>query len=121
MISKIHYIDVTKVTDSETKDCLGHILVEVSKLLKNGLNAGKIYFMSMCEHWEPDEIDPQWKKDQRTPETTEHLHIHLLPRYGDMRRKEIAQENMFVRPQDYGCTLEALDIVRRKIIRKRDK
>jgi diadenosine tetraphosphate (Ap4A) HIT family hydrolase len=72
--------------------------------------------MTMCEHWEPDESDPKWKQGLGPPITTEHLHFHLFPRYEDMRTKEIAQENMFARPQDYGCTLEMLNIVRKKVL-----
>ena len=90
IISKRHADDITKLNDDESRS-LGHILVKTSKLLQESLNAGKIYIMTMCEHWEPEEIDPKWKNGKEMPNTTEHLHFHLLPRYENMRTKEIAQ------------------------------
>jgi len=71
--------------------------------------------MSMCEFWKTKEINPNWKEGEKLPMTTEHLHFHLLPRYEKMRTKEVAQEHMFTRPQDYGCTLEMLKTLKQKI------
>jgi diadenosine tetraphosphate (Ap4A) HIT family hydrolase len=116
IISKRHANDITELTANESRS-LGFILLKTSRLLKQSLNAGKVYVMSMCEHWEPDEINSRWKNENTMPNTTEHFHFQLLPRYEEMRTKEIAQENMFTRPQDYGYTLEMLDLVRKKIQR----
>lgn len=118
IISKRHANDITELTENESRS-LGPVLVETAKSLKQSLNASKIYVMTMCEHWEPDEIDPKWKKGQKLPNTSEHFHFQLLPRYEKMRTKDIAQENMFTRPQDYGCTLGMLDLVRKKILQTR--
>jgi histidine triad (HIT) family protein len=115
IISKRHAKDVTELNDYESQS-LGSILVKTSKLLKQSLNAGKIYAMTMCEHWEPEEINPKSKHGKKKPNTTEHFHLHLLPRYEEMRTKEIAQEHMFTRPEDYGCTLDMLNIVRERIL-----
>lgn len=117
VVSKQHSNDITEASDNEARS-LGYILAKMAKLLKKSLNAEKVYIMTMCEHWEPKEIDPKWKEGQKMPDTTEHLHFHLLPRYREMRTKEIAQENMFTRPQDYGCTLKMLSSVRRMIRRR---
>jgi len=118
VISKRHANDITELTENESRS-LGHVLVKTSKLLKKSLKAGKIYAMTMCEHWEPDEINPKWKSGQKKPSTTEHFHFHLLPRYKDMKTKETAQENMFTRPHDYGCTLDMLNLVRKRILQTR--
>jgi histidine triad (HIT) family protein len=114
IISKRHSDDITQLNVNESRS-LSHILVKTAKLLKESLGADKIYTMSMCEHWEAKEIDSRWTEGQKSPNTTEHFHVHLLPRYPEMRTKEVAQENMFTRPQDYGCTLEMLDLVRKRI------
>lgn len=114
VISKRHAKDITELNSDEAKS-LGSTLVRMSKLLKDSLNAGKIYGMTMCEHWKPQEIDSTWKEGQKEPDTTEHFHFHLLPRYEDMRTKEMAQENMFIRPEDDECTLEMLNLVRERI------
>ncbi len=115
IISKRDANDITELTEEESRS-LGEILVKTTKKLKKSLKAEKVYVMTMCEHWEPKEINSEWKRGQKLPNTTEHFHFHLLPRYQEMRTKEIAQENMFTRPQDYGCTLELLGLVRKIII-----
>lgn len=120
VISKRHSKDVTELDKNEARS-LGRILTTTAKLLKNSLGAGKVYLMTMCEHWEPEEINAKWKKGQQMPRTTEHVHFHLLPRYENMRTKETAQENLFTRPQDYGCTSEMLDLVRKTIKREMRK
>jgi diadenosine tetraphosphate (Ap4A) HIT family hydrolase len=114
IISKRDANDITELTEKESRS-LGEILVKMTKTLKESLKAEKVYVMTMCEHWEPNEIKPEWENGQKLPSTTEHFHFQLLPRYQEMRTKEIAQENMFTRPQDYGCTLEMLDHVRKRI------
>lgn len=114
VISKRHSDDITELDENKVRS-LGHILVKTAKLLKESLNAEKIYVMTMCEHWEPEEISPEWKAGQDNPIFTEHTHFHLLPRYRGMRTKGIAQENMFTRSQDYGCTLEMLSLVKQRI------
>jgi diadenosine tetraphosphate (Ap4A) HIT family hydrolase len=118
VISKRHAEDITKLTDNESRS-LASILIKASKMLKESLGAEKVYMMTICEHWEPIEINSKWNKGQTLPSTTEHFHFQLLPRYKEMRTKEIAQENMFTRPQDYGCTLEMLNLVRRRIQRRK--
>jgi diadenosine tetraphosphate (Ap4A) HIT family hydrolase len=114
IISKRPANDITELTDDESRD-LGQVLVDTTKLLKQSLKADKVYVMSMCEHWESKEINPEWENGQRPPNKTEHFHIQLLPRYEEMRTKETAQENMFMRPQDYGCTIQMLELVRKQI------
>jgi len=118
IISKRHSDDITKLNEEEARS-LGPILVRTAKLLKGSLAAGKIYVMAMCEHWEPEDINSKWRKGQKMPKTTEHFHLQLLPRYSEMRTKEIAQENIFARPQDYGCTPEMLNLVRKRIQQER--
>lgn len=119
IISKRPVNDITELSIDESRS-LGEILVSTTKLLKESLKADKIYVMTMCEHWKPNEINSNWKEGQELPSTTEHFHFQLLPRYPDMRTKDIAQENMFTRPQDYGWTSDMLNLVREKIIKTKN-
>lgn len=116
----IHYTDIADphlIKLRPTEDDFNFIrrIIEKLKTLTEDREHGKVYMMSMCEYWEPKDINPNWKEGEEEPNTTEHLHFHLLPRHEKMRTKEVAQEHMFTRPQDYGCTLEMLEKVNEKI------
>lgn len=103
VISKEPLDDITKIDSNNPSHVeILKAVSEWSQILKTKLNAEKVYVMTMCDHWEPKEINPYWKEGQEHPRTTEHLHFHLLPRYKEMRTKELAGENMFVRPADHG-------------------
>jgi diadenosine tetraphosphate (Ap4A) HIT family hydrolase len=114
IISKRDANDITDLNEEESRS-LGRILVKTTKQLKESLKVDKVYVMTMCEHWEPNEISPTREKGQELQSTTEHFHFQLLPRYKEMRTKENAQENLFTRPQDYGCTPDMLTLVRNRI------
>lgn len=91
-----HPTDITAIKSEDIRDFF-HGLVTISKRLKKNLRLGrfgKVYVMSMCEHWNDDEVDGKMH--------TEHLHFHLLPRYPIMRRKDMAGELLFVRPPSGG-------------------
>ena len=105
LISKEHYQDITKLDmDNPSTVNILKALVKWTKRIRDELLSddehGKVYVMTMCEHWEPDEIKLGWKEGDEPVSTTEHLHFHLLPRYKDMRKKETAAENLFMRPED---------------------
>ena len=79
---------------------IGRVIQELKKLTRDKEH-GKVYLMSMCEHWESREINPQWKEGQKKPNTTEHLHFHLLPRHKAMRTEclDFVPEHLFIRCQ----------------------
>lgn len=76
VVSKHPYNDITEMNeDSDDAVSILKAVVYWSKILKECLRPEKVYVMTMCDHWEPDEL-PKGQK-----ETTEHLHFQLLPRY----------------------------------------
>jgi diadenosine tetraphosphate (Ap4A) HIT family hydrolase len=94
VISTKQLDDVTELnSNSKHAKILFRGIIETSKLLKKKLTGkeGKVYVMTMCEHWQPDEIESSEKQ------TTEHLHFHLLPRYPHLRTRKLAMENLFCR------------------------
>jgi len=98
MYNPNHYTDIADSRLSEfvpTKEDLNFIggIVHKLKKLTGDKRHGKVYVMSMCEHWEPEELDGK--------PSTEHLHFHLLPRHRDMRTKHphFVPEHVFVRCQ----------------------
>jgi diadenosine tetraphosphate (Ap4A) HIT family hydrolase len=93
LISTQQLDDITQLDpDSAHAKRLFRGIVETSKLLKEKLTGkdGKVYVMTMCEHWKASEL----KSSSRT---TEHLHFHLLPRYRRMRTKRQAMEHLLQR------------------------
>ncbi len=94
VISTRQLDDITELNSkSKHAKILFHGIIITSKLLKKKLTGkdGKVYVMTMCEHWKPNEIESPKK------ETTEHLHFHLLPRYPHMRTRRLAMENLLFR------------------------
>ena len=78
-------------------------------------DVAKVYVMTMCDHWKPEEISTNWKKGGCHPETTEHLHFYLLPRYIDMRKKEIAGEKFFTRSGDEEWSNERFESMKNQL------
>ncbi len=100
VISKEPLDDITELDQNNASHI--EILKTVIKWchkLKSKLHVDKVYVMTMCDHWEPEEIKNDWKLGDPHPETTEHLHIQLLPRYPEMRKLGTAGEHLFVRPE----------------------
>jgi len=64
--------DVSELSNEEACDFF-YIMRHVTSKLKKNLKVPKVYVMSICEHYEVDEIKYPDKK------TSEHLHFHLLP------------------------------------------
>jgi len=89
VISKKPYDDIIEKIDgldnNEIKKELLKASLDIADKIKNSLfpkekrNEGKIYFLTMCDHYE------MWETS--TGETTEHLHIHLIPRHPGMSIK----------------------------------
>ena len=75
IISKKPYDDISNISElshEETHDFF-KIMRRVTLKLKKNLKVPKVYLMSICEHYEIDEISYSDNK------TSEHLHFHLLP------------------------------------------
>jgi len=99
LIARAHYTDIA---DPElmkflpVREDLAFIVKILGKLRKltEDKEHGKVYMMSMCEHWEDEEISDKY--------STEHLHFHLLPRHKDMRTKHphFVPEHIFIRCQN---------------------
>ncbi len=90
LISRCHYPDLSFMSPQNLGDFFEG-LVKVVRHMKSQLRLGeygKIYMMSMSDHWNDDEI--------RSDKHTEHLHIHLLPRYPLLRTPEQAMEHLFL-------------------------
>jgi len=105
VISTIHYSDISQMNPTRCLDFFEG-LIDVSRLLKKKLRLGKfgkVYVMSMCEHWNDKEIGSKFH--------TEHLHFHLLPRYPKMRRNDMAGELLFVRPPGAGLMKRQVDVL----------
>lgn len=113
MVSKEHYSDITKLNleDPSTNKILKAV-VYWAKRLKEVLLAedehAKVYVMTICEHWDPAELRPGQK-------TTEHLHFHLLPRYKEMRTKELAGEKLLSRREDKEWYPDMFRALKRKL------
>jgi diadenosine tetraphosphate (Ap4A) HIT family hydrolase len=113
--SPSHYTDIAdpsflKCSDGEKRD-LFDFLVKIAAKLKRitfDQEHGKIYLMSMCEYWKPNEIEGSY--------STEHLHFHLLPRNKELRSKETAGEKLFLRPQGEDWAPKMLRTVRAMIL-----
>jgi diadenosine tetraphosphate (Ap4A) HIT family hydrolase len=118
IISRKHFPHYTDIADSSLLECsndektdLVNFLVRTAERLKKitfDQDHGKIYLMSMCEYWEPNEIEGRY--------STEHLHFHLLPRSKELRSKETAGEKLFSRPQGEGWTPKILRAVKTMIL-----
>ena len=78
VISKKHYPDVTRLDAVESRRLLAAV-IRWSKTLQVKPGCEKVYLMSMCDHWDPSE------RSLQSPETTEHLHMQLFPRYKEDR------------------------------------
>jgi len=95
VVSKHPFNDITEMNaDSDETLSLLKAVVYWSKILKKCLHAEKVYVMTMCDHWDPEEL-PKGQK-----ETTEHLHFHLLPRYKTNRPER--GEWFFTRKEENG-------------------
>lgn len=95
VVSKHPYNDITEMNaDSNDVVSILKAVVYWSKILKECLRPEKVYVMTMCDHWESEEM-PKGQK-----ETTEHLHFHLLPRY-KINRSERG-ESFFARREENG-------------------
>ena len=72
----------------------------------------KVYFMSMCEHWTPKELDIA-----KSEFHTEQLHFHLLPRHKMSRAPypHFHPESVFIRC-DKKVNPEELEETRKKIL-----
>lgn len=94
IVSMHPYDDVTglKVNSSEAASILNAV-VKWAKILKECLHAEKVYALTMCDHWNLDELS-------ENKETTEHLHFHLLPRYETNRPER--GEDFLVRKEECG-------------------
>jgi diadenosine tetraphosphate (Ap4A) HIT family hydrolase len=112
-----HYTDIADPLLVELKpearedffDFLTEIVSALRKMTEDEKHP-KVYMMSMCEHWEPKEI--------KCNHSTEHLHIHLLPRHKKMRIEYpyFVPEHMFIRCQDQTCKLEELLPTKQKLM-----
>jgi len=90
IISKKPYndiADISELTNEEAYDFF-KIMRRVTIKLKKKFNVNKVYVMSICEHYEVDEIVYTDKK------TSEHLHFHLLP-YNKSNNLMISPETVF--------------------------
>lgn len=85
------------------------------KILKRKLDVDKVYEMTMCDHWEPNEIRKDWKPGDPHPPTTEHLHIQLIPRYPQMRKVGTAGEHLFVLPEQ-NRDREQFETIKQKLL-----
>jgi diadenosine tetraphosphate (Ap4A) HIT family hydrolase len=83
--------EISKFGEDE-RDNFCRIIGDTTELIKRNLHAEKVYLYSFCEHWEEEEVQYVDKL------TSEHLHIHLLPRYRGMRHRELAAEKIFSIP-----------------------
>ncbi|MFX1562734.1 MAG: HIT family protein [Promethearchaeota archaeon] len=101
VVAKDAYDDICDIEpDTEVAKQIFSAVVEWAHKIKEKLeDVQKIYVMTMCEHWELDEIKEGWTSDN-PPVTTEHLHFHLIPRYKDKRTRELAMEHLLSRPED---------------------
>ncbi len=90
VVSKQHFSDITEVDERCLAD-LSAAVARWARILKAKLGCEKVYLMSMCDHWDSSELPPG------TIETTEHFHVHLLPRHKEDRswRGEV----YFLRPE----------------------
>lgn len=98
VVSKKHYSDITELDlkHPSTNNILRAVVCWTKRLKQELLTDdkhAKVYVMTICEHWEQSELHPNQK-------ATEHLHFHLLPRYKEMRTKELAAEKLLNRPED---------------------
>jgi diadenosine tetraphosphate (Ap4A) HIT family hydrolase len=110
-----HYTDIADPSfldcSSEEKRDLFDFLARIAKRLKKitfDQEHPKIYLMSMCEYWKPEEITGRY--------FTEHLHFHLLPRNKELRSKEAAGEKLFSRPQGEDWTPRILRTIKAMIL-----
>lgn len=100
---------------NEVKIAFYDIMIEIARNLADftkDTQTAKVYIMSMCEHWTPEELEKA-----RTDCSTEHLHFHLLPRKKAMRTPYpyYVPESMFVRCDVTQCD-DQLERTRQKIL-----
>jgi diadenosine tetraphosphate (Ap4A) HIT family hydrolase len=111
IISRNHYDDITdtNLPTREALDILNAVVFWCNRLksILKKPNVEKVYVMTMCERWT--------RKERKGKPSTEHLHFHLLPRYEGMRTKELAQENLFGRPEDSGWTDDMFEVLQTKL------
>jgi diadenosine tetraphosphate (Ap4A) HIT family hydrolase len=111
IVSRTHYRDITdtRLSRREALEILDAVVFWCRRLkaILKSPKVEKVYVMTMCEYWTPKE------REGKPP--TEHLHFHLLPRYEDMRKKELAQEHLFARPEEHGWTNEMFQILQAKL------
>jgi len=83
VVSRKAYNDIADTSELSIEEAYDffEIVRSVTNCLKEGLGAPKVYIFSICEHWEKNEISYKDKK------TSEHLHFHLIPRYGCMKEE----------------------------------
>jgi len=84
VVSVDPYDDISDSSKSNPKFKIEDLLLAVvrySRKIQEKMHATKVYVYTMCDHFQPWEIDPDYLKTKIHPETTEHLHFHLLPRY----------------------------------------
>jgi len=100
-ISRTHFSDIAdpKLVNQKNKVKIAFfdIMMEMARILANltkDEQTPKVYAMSICEHWTPEELD-----EARKDFSTEHLHFHLLPRIKAMRTPYpyYVPESMFMR------------------------
>jgi len=83
--------DRKKAVKENEKLTIFEAAIWIAQRIEDILCAEKVYITSMCDHWE------MWETSDGN--TTEHLHFHLIPRYGGMRTKEQAGWNLFCREE----------------------
>jgi len=88
VVSVDPYDDIADLKKSDKFNNLFSAVVNYSKKIREKMHAKKVYVCTMCDHFEPWELDPDYLKTKVHPETTEHLHFHLIPRYEGAPRGE---------------------------------